>query len=381
MSDIFISYKREDQEIARKIASALEEEGWTVWWDPKLRAGEHFDDAIEEALTAAKCVIVLWSEGSLKSQYVRDEATYALEHNKLVPVAIEAVEMPFRFRGVHTLRLLAWDGSRDSSAFRKFVNDISAILGDSSKIIPDHANHEGEQNNAPRTRRDRSPKRKIEDKSRKPMACAHQKKERILSKVERATNARERQDMSPLVRPKLDRILGWCGLATLVLGYIATLLGRISEFYLFELVGPNRLLSIHFGMKFAVAALFIVGYFTLAVWVYRRYLRQLENLKRRLWGAGAVTACGLLLAGGSIFAAIPPKPNILVFLDKEASLWDRVLLELNVKGGGLKTSKFDPSAEPQVWSTAQALTGILVNGPTGLRETDGEQIRRTLRVY
>ena len=32
-----------------------------------------------------------------KSQYVRDEATYALEHKKLVPVAIEAVKMPFRF--------------------------------------------------------------------------------------------------------------------------------------------------------------------------------------------------------------------------------------------------------------------------------------------
>ena len=122
MSDIFISHKREDQEIARRIANALETEGWTVWWDPKLRAGEHFDEVIEEALTAAKCVVVLWSAGSVKSQYVRDEATYALECKKLVPVAIEAVEMPFRFRGVHTLRLFAWDGSRDSTDFRRLVH-------------------------------------------------------------------------------------------------------------------------------------------------------------------------------------------------------------------------------------------------------------------
>lgn len=41
-------------------------------------SGEHFDDAIEEVLTAAKCVMVLWSDASLKSQYVRDEAIYAL---------------------------------------------------------------------------------------------------------------------------------------------------------------------------------------------------------------------------------------------------------------------------------------------------------------
>ena len=50
MNDIFISYKREEQGIARKFADALESEGWTVWWDPKLRAGEHFDDVIEKAL-------------------------------------------------------------------------------------------------------------------------------------------------------------------------------------------------------------------------------------------------------------------------------------------------------------------------------------------
>jgi hypothetical protein len=66
-----------------------------------------------------------------------------LEHNKIVPVAIEGV----RFLGVHTRRLLAWDGSRDSSAFRKFVDEISAILGDFSKIIPDHANHAKEMAN------------------------------------------------------------------------------------------------------------------------------------------------------------------------------------------------------------------------------------------
>lgn len=138
MSEIFISHQREDQEVARKIANALETEGWTVWWDPKLRAGEHFDEVIEEALTAAKCVVVLWSAGSVKSQYVRDEATYALECKKLVPVAIEAVEMPFRFRGVHTLRLFAWDGSRDSTDFRKLVDDISTILDESSKIIRDY---------------------------------------------------------------------------------------------------------------------------------------------------------------------------------------------------------------------------------------------------
>src|SRR4030095_7795605 len=129
MSDIFISYKREEQATARKLADALESEGWSVWWDPKLRAGEHFDDVIERALNEAKCVIVMWSNRSVQSRYVRDEATYALDHDKLVPVAIESVKLPFRFRGIHTLRLLGWDGAKDFSEFRSLVGDIAAIVG------------------------------------------------------------------------------------------------------------------------------------------------------------------------------------------------------------------------------------------------------------
>lgn len=117
MSDIFISYKREEQATARKLADALEADGWTVWWDPKLRAGEHFDDVIEKALDDAKCVIVMWSERSVQSRYVRDEATYALDRNKFVPVSIENVNLPFRFKGIHTPSLLGWDGSKMPRSF------------------------------------------------------------------------------------------------------------------------------------------------------------------------------------------------------------------------------------------------------------------------
>ena len=87
LSDIFISYKREEQDKARQLADALEKQGWSVWWDPKLRAGRYFDDVIEQALDEARCVIVLWSKRSVKSRYVRDEPADALDCNKLVPVA------------------------------------------------------------------------------------------------------------------------------------------------------------------------------------------------------------------------------------------------------------------------------------------------------
>jgi hypothetical protein len=53
LSDIFISYKREEQPVAKVLADALERQRWSVWWDPKLRTGERFDDVIEKALREA----------------------------------------------------------------------------------------------------------------------------------------------------------------------------------------------------------------------------------------------------------------------------------------------------------------------------------------
>jgi hypothetical protein len=129
MSDIFISYKREEQPVARKLADALEKKGWSVWWDPKIRTGEHFDDVIEKALTDARCVIVIWSRLSVESRYIKDEATYALNRDKLVPIAIEEVNLPFRFEGVQTGQLYDWDGSETYPGYQKLIADIVKILG------------------------------------------------------------------------------------------------------------------------------------------------------------------------------------------------------------------------------------------------------------
>jgi len=134
MSDIFISYKREEQPTAKRLAIALERHGWSVWWDPHLRVGEHFDDVIEEALRVSKCVIVMWSKQSVNSRYVRDEATYALNKEKLIPVATEDVVPPFRFASLQTAQLEGWDGSDGFPGFLKLVDDIRSKIGRPSAV-------------------------------------------------------------------------------------------------------------------------------------------------------------------------------------------------------------------------------------------------------
>src|SRR6476619_1594902 len=71
--DVFISYAKGDRSRAAELASILEPKGLSVWWDRDITPGRTFDDVIEEALTNARSVVVLWSAESVKSRWVRTE--------------------------------------------------------------------------------------------------------------------------------------------------------------------------------------------------------------------------------------------------------------------------------------------------------------------
>ena len=74
MADIFISYSRKDLSRVGVLADALSDQGWSVWWDRQIPTGRTFDQVIAEALASARCVIVVWSEESIGSDWVREEA-------------------------------------------------------------------------------------------------------------------------------------------------------------------------------------------------------------------------------------------------------------------------------------------------------------------
>ncbi len=138
MPDVFISYSREDKPIAELIASSLEAEGFSVWWDAVLRAGDSYDEVIEDNLRSASAVVVLWSATSTKSKWVRAEATAGERHSTLVPALIEDCDRPLRFEMIQSAELTAWRGDRNAPNWKSFVADISAAVGEtrSAKTTP-----------------------------------------------------------------------------------------------------------------------------------------------------------------------------------------------------------------------------------------------------
>src|SRR6478735_7546456 len=102
MADIFISYKREDQYIAKTLANKLTDEGFSVWWDRNIPVGKAYDEVKEEAL-----------EG--------------LKRNILIPVMIGNVNLPYGFKMIHTM-LWNSDNEIDGQEFSELRYQISRLL-------------------------------------------------------------------------------------------------------------------------------------------------------------------------------------------------------------------------------------------------------------
>src|SRR6266852_349157 len=136
MSDIFISYAKEDRLRASVIAGVLEAHGWTVWWDRKIPPGRVFDEVISEALDTAKCVIVLWSRFSVASDWVKEEAAEGARRKVLVPALIDDVPIPLGFRRIEAAQLIAWQADSDDPEFFQLLESVSHILGTKAKASP-----------------------------------------------------------------------------------------------------------------------------------------------------------------------------------------------------------------------------------------------------
>jgi len=90
---------------ARKLASVIARAGHEVWWDRELHGGSRFTMEIDKALREAEAVIVLWSESSLESAWVQDEAAEGRDSGRLVPAIIDSVRPPLGFRQYQAIDL------------------------------------------------------------------------------------------------------------------------------------------------------------------------------------------------------------------------------------------------------------------------------------
>jgi hypothetical protein len=128
MPDVFLSYAREDEKAAKSIAELLTRVGWSVFWDRSIPLGQEWRTFIDDAIESARCVVVLWSEHSVVSRWVVDEAEEGIRRGILVPVLIRQARVPRGFRQYQYADLTDGDLSLSSPRMQALVGEIRRIF-------------------------------------------------------------------------------------------------------------------------------------------------------------------------------------------------------------------------------------------------------------
>jgi TolB-like protein len=132
---VFLSYARADRARIAVLAAALEKRGVTVWWDAHINAGAAFAKTIEAELEKADAVVVAWSQASLGSDWVHDEAGRGRDMQKLVPISLDGTEAPLGFRQYHVTNFAGWNGNDRAPEIEQLLRGIVAA-GDPEKSTP-----------------------------------------------------------------------------------------------------------------------------------------------------------------------------------------------------------------------------------------------------
>lgn len=126
---VFLSYAHEDVGVAQSISKRIGHENWSVFWDREIPVGFTWDDIVEQALDAAKCVVVLWSPAARNSEWVRIEAADGAERGILTPAIIQQTKIPLRFRRIQAADLVGWTaGATDTPGMHALIAAISRCV-------------------------------------------------------------------------------------------------------------------------------------------------------------------------------------------------------------------------------------------------------------
>ncbi len=190
MSDIFVSYANEDLDRIRPLLRALEQTGWSVFWDRTIPVGATWRQAIGTEIDNCRCMIVVWSQHSVDSDWVHEEADEGKRRGVLAPVLIDHILPPMGFRSIQSAKLADWDGNAPSTEFDRLLADLSNILGiapakaeEQQRQVEREASHKAEQESRRKAQAEQQ-QRVEEEAKRKAEEAAAQERERAVKEAE-----------------------------------------------------------------------------------------------------------------------------------------------------------------------------------------------------
>jgi adenylate cyclase len=128
LPEIFISYARANEAVAKRVEAGLKGAGFEAWRDDQLPAHSAYSQIIEQRLSGAAAVVVLWSEDAAQSQWVQAEADFARTRGKLVQAQLDHRLPPLPFNQIQCADLKNWRGHRRHKGWLKLIDGVTAVV-------------------------------------------------------------------------------------------------------------------------------------------------------------------------------------------------------------------------------------------------------------
>lgn len=130
MSDVFLSYAREDEKRVAPIVEKLSAFGLRLWPAGPAGTGEGWNESeVVEQLREAKAVLVCWTSNSINSVRVNGEASVAQSNGKLLSCLLEPCQPPSQFQTSEAIDLSGWDGGAQHAGWRALIEKLAALAG------------------------------------------------------------------------------------------------------------------------------------------------------------------------------------------------------------------------------------------------------------
>lgn len=121
---ILMSLSVKDRERLEAVHELFISEGFPVWWCFDLPPGADWRSVLDEQLQKAAAVVTFWTEESVRSTAVTEEAAVGQKGGKLLHVLMDDVTLPYGFSETQYADLRNWDGSALHPEYRKLSQAI-----------------------------------------------------------------------------------------------------------------------------------------------------------------------------------------------------------------------------------------------------------------
>lgn len=135
MSNIIISYSKDQKNTARKIVSKLENKGYSCWIDSRnIEPGKEKREATDEAIKNASLLIIIYSSFAEKTEEIIEQYDVAFENDiPIIPFVVNDIDITLATQ--HFFNTHDWINAFDTTFDEAVENLIDLIENDEDTVI------------------------------------------------------------------------------------------------------------------------------------------------------------------------------------------------------------------------------------------------------